>query len=130
VKPDWITDKKVKMLLQIGDTPHPELAGVPSALDLVKDNPEKRSLMELAVAPLAVGRPMLAPPGVPADRVAALRQAIMKTFKDPGYLADCERLKLECANPTSGEELAKIVDASYSAPPPLTSKLRELNNSR
>jgi tripartite-type tricarboxylate transporter receptor subunit TctC len=130
VKPDWITEKKVKMLLQIGDAPHPELAGVPSALDLLSDNKEMRPLMELAVAPLSVGRPMLAPPSVPADRIAALRAAIMKTFKDPGYLADCERLKLECANPTSGEELAKIVAASYAAPPPLTSQLRELNNSR
>ncbi|MGE5537971.1 MAG: Bug family tripartite tricarboxylate transporter substrate binding protein [Gemmatimonas sp.] len=128
VKPDWIADKKVKMLLQIGDKPHPELAGVPSALDLLKDDKEMRPLMELAVAPLAVGRPMLAPPGVPADRVQALRTAIMATFKDSGYLGECERLKLECTNPTSGEELAKIVADSYNAPAPLTAKLRELNN--
>jgi tripartite-type tricarboxylate transporter receptor subunit TctC len=130
VKPDWISEKKIKMLLQIGDVPHPELPGVPSALDLLKTNKEMLPLMELAVAPLAVGRPMLAPPGVPQDRIAALRGAIMKTFKDPGYLTECDRLQLECTNPTSGEELAKIVEGSYNAPGPLTSQLRELNNSR
>ena len=129
VKPDWIAEKKIKMLLQIGDKPHPELAGVPSALDLVKDKPEDlRKLMELAVAPLAVGRPLLAPPNVPADRVAALRTAISATFKDPGYLSECDRLKLECSDPTSGAELAKIVADSYNAPQPLIEKLRALNN--
>jgi len=130
VKPDWIAEKKVKMLLQIGDKPHPELAGVPSALDLLKNKPEMRPLMELAVAPLAVGRPMLAPPGVPAERIAALRTAIASTFKDPGYLSECERLKLECTSPTSGEELAKIVADSYNAPQPLIERLRALNNTR
>jgi tripartite-type tricarboxylate transporter receptor subunit TctC len=128
VKPDWLSEKKIKLLLQIGDKPHPELAGVPSALDLLKDEPEERQIMQLAVAPLAVGRPMLAPPNVPADRVAALRAAVMATFKDRGYIAECEKLKLECASPTSGEELAKIVADSYNAPPALTAKLRDLNN--
>jgi tripartite-type tricarboxylate transporter receptor subunit TctC len=128
VKPDWLSEKKIKLLLQMGDTPHPELAGVPFALDLLKNDPEERQIMELAVAPLAVGRPMLAPPGVPAARVAALRTAIMATFKDRGYLVECERLKLECSNPTSGEELAKIVADSYNAPPALIAKLRDLNN--
>jgi tripartite-type tricarboxylate transporter receptor subunit TctC len=130
VKPDWIAEKKIKMILQIGDTPHPGLAGVPSALDLLKDKSEERQLMELAVAPLAVGRPMLAPPNVPGERIAALRTAIAATFKDSGYLRECEKLKLECSNPTSGEELAKIVADSYHAPQPLISKLRAVNNAR
>jgi tripartite-type tricarboxylate transporter receptor subunit TctC len=128
VKPDWIRDKQIKMILQIGDKPHPELKGVPSALDLLKDKPDKRQIMELAVAPLAVGRPIMAPPNVPADRIAALRMAISATFKDPGYLSECTKQNLECSDPTSGEELAQIVAASYNAPKALTEKLRALNN--
>jgi tripartite-type tricarboxylate transporter receptor subunit TctC len=128
VKPDWIRDKQIKMILQIGDKPHPELKGVPSALDLLKDKPDKRQIMELAVAPLAVGRPILAPPNVPADRVAALRTAISATFKDAGYLGECTKQNLECSDPTSGEELARIVAASYGAPKPLIEKLRAMNN--
>jgi hypothetical protein len=59
-----------------------------------------------------------------------LRTAIAATFKDSGYLRECEKLKLECSNPTSGEELAKIVADSYYAPQPLISKLRAVNNAR
>lgn len=128
VKPDWIRDKKIKMIVHFGNKPHPELAGVPFATDLLKDKPEARQLMEVASAPLAVGRPMLAPPDVPADRVRALQAAIAATLKDPAYLAECEKQNLECNDPTSGVELAKIIADTYNAPKPTVEKLRELNN--
>jgi len=128
VKPDWIRDKKVKFILYFGNSPHPELKDIPFADDLLRDNPESRKLMQVAVAPLAVGRPMLAPPDVPADRVTILRKGLIASFKDPDYLAECAKLNLECADPTSGEELTKIIVNAYAAPKPMVDKLKALNN--
>jgi tripartite-type tricarboxylate transporter receptor subunit TctC len=128
VKPDWIRDKKIKMIVHFGNKPHPELAGVPFAVDLLKDKPEARQLMEVASAPLAVGRPMLAPPDVPADRISALQAALAATMKDPAYLAECEKQNLECNDPTSGAELAKIIADTYNAPKAIVDKLKDLNN--
>lgn len=128
VKPDWIRDKKLKMIVHFGNKPHPELAGVPFAIDLLKDKPEARQLMTLASAPLAVGRPFLAPPEVPAERVAALQAGLAATFKDPAYLAECAKQNLDCDDSTTGPELAKIVYDTYNAPKATVEKLRELNN--
>lgn len=127
VKPNWIREKKIKMIVHFGNKPHPELAGVPFAVDLIKDA-GKRQLMELASAPLAVGRPMLAPPEVPSDRVRALQDAVFATFRDPQYLAECKKQNLECNDPTSGAALAKIIADTYNAPKETVAKLRELNN--
>jgi tripartite-type tricarboxylate transporter receptor subunit TctC len=128
VKPDWIRDKKIKKIIHFGNKPHPELADVPFATDLLKDKPEMRQIMEVASAPLAVGRPMLAPPGIPAERVRALQDALAATLKDPAYLAECEKQNLECNDPTTGPELAKIIADTYHAPKATVAKLRKLNN--
>src|SRR5690606_21596847 len=77
VHPEWIKEKKVRLLMQYALKPHPELPDVPFGSDLVADRPAALELLELAVAPLATGRPYLAPPDVPKDRVAALRKAMV-----------------------------------------------------
>src|SRR6185295_10062161 len=100
IRPDWIAEKKLKFLLQYGAHPHPELKGVPFALDLIKD-PVRHQIMEVASAPLSLGRPIAAPPDVPAERLAALRTAIADTFRDPDYLAECASLRLECDTPAA-----------------------------
>jgi tripartite-type tricarboxylate transporter receptor subunit TctC len=127
VKPGWIRDKQIKMILHFGQAAHPELKDVPFADDLLKNDPAKRELMAAAAAPLAVGRPMMAPPDVPAARVAALRTALVATFRNEAYLAECAKLNLECADPTTGAELEKIIVDAYSAPAPVVKKIRELN---
>lgn len=129
VKPNWIANKEIKILLHFGQAPHPELAGVPFADTLLKDQPEKRALMAVAAAPLAVGRPIMAPPNVPLARVKALQEALAATLRDPAYLAECVRQNLECNDPTSGEALRKILVDAYGAPPELVKKIRELNGS-
>ncbi len=127
VKPGWIANKQIKMLLHFGSAPHPELKHVPFADDLLKDRPQARALMAVAAAPLAVGRPIMAPPDVPAARIKALRDGLAATLRDPSYLAECERQNLECNDPTSGEELRKIIVDAYASPPELVRKIRELN---
>lgn len=74
MRPDWIKDRKIRFLAQMGMKPHPDLKGVPFVLDLVK-TPENRGVLELVFAKYQFGRPYFVPPEVPGDRVAALRAA-------------------------------------------------------
>jgi tripartite-type tricarboxylate transporter receptor subunit TctC len=125
--PQWIADKKVKILVQYGAQPNAELKGVPFALDIIS-NPDDRLLMEIAGAPLGLGRPSLAPPGVPAERVAYLRRAFDAMFKDSRFLADCARQNLECDSPVTGAEIAAQLTTAYAAPAAVLAKLRALND--
>jgi tripartite-type tricarboxylate transporter receptor subunit TctC len=114
-KSDWLSDGKIRVLLQYGSKPNPELKGVPFALDLIADA-QDRQIMEIASAPLALGRPLLAPPGVSPERLVILRRSLSQTFADPAYLADCERQSIACDTALSGETLAAILAKSYEAP--------------
>lgn len=127
VRPDWVRDRKIKFLVQMALEPHPELAHVPFALDLIK-NPEDRSLMELASGQLAIGRPVLAPPEVPPARVAALRAALAQTFIDGGFRADCEKQRLECDSPLGGEQMQALLQRLYGAPAPVVARLQRIYN--
>jgi hypothetical protein len=86
--------------------------------------------MAVAAAPLAVGRPIMAPPDVPLARIEALRKALMLTFKNPAYLAECTKLNLECADPTTGDDLRKILIDAYSAPEAIVKQIRMMNQSQ
>jgi tripartite-type tricarboxylate transporter receptor subunit TctC len=123
--PEWIAEKKVKILVQYALEPHPELKDVPFALDIIT-NPEDKQLMTVASAPLSIGRPMVAPPGVPADRVTALRTAMMATFSDPAFKADCETARLECDAAVSGEQTQDIIARMYASPEPVLTRLRQI----
>ena len=94
---------------------NPELKGVPFALDLIAGAQDKQ-IMEIASAPLAMGRPLLAPPGASPELVATLRRSLSQTFADPAYLADCEKQSIACDTALSGEALADLLDKSYDAP--------------
>lgn len=126
-RPNWLAEKKVKQLVYFGGAEHPELKHVPFAAHLLKDRPDRAKLMELAIAPLAIGRPVFAPPGIPGERASALRDALWKTFHDPGYLEECQKQNLECDGPTSGNELRGIILDAYSAPPDLVEIVKKIN---
>ena len=89
-RPDWYEKKTIFIPFHYGAAPHPDLKDVPFAVDLV-DNPADRLLLTAAVAPLGFGRPYAAPPGVPKERIAALRAGFTATFKDPAFIDDCEK---------------------------------------
>jgi tripartite-type tricarboxylate transporter receptor subunit TctC len=115
-RPAWHKEGKVRFLFQYGGTePHPELKDVPLAINLLPSEPDK-ALLNVAAAPLALGRPFGAPPGIPADRLAALRAAMMATFKDPAFLTDCAKLRIECDSPRTGEQLGDLIVKAYGAP--------------
>jgi hypothetical protein len=128
IRPDWIAEKKIKFLLQYGPHPHTELEGVPYALDLIRD-PVKREMMEVASAPLALGRPIAAPPGVPSDRVTAIRMALAETFRDPDYLSECATLRLECNEPVTAQTITDGLARAYNASPEAVRQLRKIYQS-
>jgi tripartite-type tricarboxylate transporter receptor subunit TctC len=121
-RPTWYPEGKVRFLFQYGAEPHPELKGVPQAIDLLQAEADK-TLLTVAAAPLALGRPFTAPPGIPADRLTALRTALLATFKDPAFLADCAKQRLECDTPRTGDELSTLVSRAYAAPAEVRKRL-------
>lgn len=97
---------------------------MPLITDLAK-TPEQRAILRLVFARQALGRPYLAPPDVTADRVAALRDALMATMKDKEFLAEAEKAKLEIT-PISGAAVQKLVDEIYATPPDVVKKAANL----
>ena len=122
-RPDWIADKKVRLLVQYGLKAHPELPDVPVARDLATSADDK-ALLDLAMAPLVLGRPYLAPPEVPKARVGALRDALRASFLDKGFLAEAKKLRLEVdPSPQTGDDMAALLKATYAAPKPVVERL-------
>src|SRR5262249_62146156 len=95
-------DKKVNFLLQLGLNESAHLPGVPVAIDLIKD-PGDRQVFELLAIPQEFGRPFLAPPDVPADRLAALQTAFQEMPKDKGYLAAAHKARQSVDPPSAPE---------------------------
>jgi tripartite-type tricarboxylate transporter receptor subunit TctC len=125
-RPTWLRDKTAKAIVQYGPEKHAALAGVPFAPDLV-GNAEDRLVMEAAFAPLALGRPFLTSPGVPSERVAALRAAFAATMADPAFLAEGERIGLGLNAPRSGAQIQEVMERAYRSPPAVIDRLRQLN---
>jgi tripartite-type tricarboxylate transporter receptor subunit TctC len=126
-RPTWLADKKAKAIVQYGPEKMKELGDVPFAPDLITDAADKL-LLQVASTPLALGRPLLMPPGVPAERAAAVRTALAETFADPDFLADGAKLGLELNAPRSGEALLQVIERAYQSPPQIIERLRKLNN--
>ncbi len=110
----WIKDNSLNVIVQMGLTKLRDLPEVPSALDLI-DDAENRQVLELILMRQEAGRPFAAPPGTPADRVAALRQAFDATLTDPDFIADAAKAQLEI-EPMSGEAIEKMLTKVYAAP--------------
>lgn len=125
-RPTWIEQKKINILVQMGMRPHPSLAGVPMALDLAR-NAEDRAIMELVFAKYGMARPFLAPPDLPPDRLALLRRAFDATMKDPEFLAEAKKAKME-VSAVSGEEVEALVRRIMATPDDLAAKARAVLN--
>lgn len=119
-KPDWLRDKKITLLLQGALQNDPELGDLPNALDFVK-NPSDRKVLELYFTQKTVARPIIAPPSIPADRLATLRSAFAALATDREFLADAEKSSLE-VSPISGEEVDKVIALITSAPPDVAAR--------
>ncbi|MBX9775005.1 MAG: hypothetical protein K2Y71_11410 [Xanthobacteraceae bacterium] len=120
----WIKDNKVAVLAQFALRKHPDIPQVISILDLAQ-RVEDKQLVDVLLAPLEMGRPYFAPPGVPADRLAALRYAFDATTKDADFLADVKKQKMELS-PLNGEDVATLVKRIYATPPKVVDVAKQI----
>jgi predicted outer membrane repeat protein len=114
---DWIENKKLNVLVQLGLEKNAELPDVPLALDLLKD-PDDRKVLELIVLPQEFGRPFLAPPGVPADRMALYRKAFRAVLDDAQFRAESQRQHLSI-EPVDDRQIEALLARAYAAPKPI-----------
>jgi tripartite-type tricarboxylate transporter receptor subunit TctC len=113
--PDWVPKKTVSLLFQYGLEKDPSIpAEVPLIINTVPDG-EKKQALKLRMAADELGYPIFAPPGVPKDRVEILRKAYAETFKDPDFLADAEKARIDVF-PVSGEKLQAMIQDAYATP--------------
>ncbi|MDB5650745.1 MAG: tripartite tricarboxylate transporter family receptor [Hyphomicrobiales bacterium] len=118
--PDWVRDKKINILSQLGLSKHPDLPSVPSIMEFAKTD-EDAQILRLIFARQGLGRPFVGPPGIPAERLAALRKAFTETMADPAFLADADKAKLEI-NPLSGAQVEALVRQVYAETKPEVAK--------
>lgn len=128
INQNWLDDGRVKVVAQWGMKKHPELPDVPAILDLAKTEAD-RAALELIVARLEYGRPYFLPPDVPPARVEALRKAFDMTMKDPGFIADSQKLNLEI-DPMTGDEVAALVRKVNATSPAVVARVKEALRSR
>src|SRR5260370_24526405 len=115
-RPDWLRDKKITLLMQAALHKEPELAGLPSALDFVKTDAD-RKVMELYLTQKTLARPVIAPPGIAPERLTALKAAFAARAHDDDFLADARTAGIDAA-PMAGRSGDKRIPMSLSGPPP------------
>jgi len=124
-RPDWIKSGFIRVIVQEHDKGNPEInrMGVPLAVDFAT-SPENRKIMELVYSSETFGRPYMLAPGVPADRIAALRKAFMATMADPELLAEAERIGL-AIDPIAGEDLQTLAANIFATPAAFVEKAKQ-----
>ena len=115
---------RVAVAVQMGLKKHVELPDVPNAYDLATKE-EDRQLFRLIFGPWAFGRPLLAPPETPKDRVQALRKAFNDTVADPAFVEEAKKINMEI-QPTAPDAIEKVVDDILRTPQPVIERARVL----
>jgi tripartite-type tricarboxylate transporter receptor subunit TctC len=115
---------RMTVAIQMGLQKHAEFPHVPNAFDLVSKE-EDRQLFRLIFGPWTYGRPLMAPPGVPKERVEALRNAVKATLDDPQFLAETKKINLEI-QPVAPDTIEKVVTDIFATPQPVLVRARDL----
>lgn len=123
--PDWFAKDTVRVLVQLSARGHPDLnkRGVPRAGEFARDDDERR-VIELVFSQGLFGRPFVLPPGVPPERVAALRQGFVRALNDKSLRSEAEKMQFD-VEPMSGDDLQKLVSDLYATPPRLVERARQ-----
>jgi tripartite-type tricarboxylate transporter receptor subunit TctC len=117
---NWVTEKKINILIQAAPEKAPDLPDVPLASDLTKSM-EQRQILDYAVASEVLARPFVAPPGIPEDRKAILRAAFDATLRDPAFLADAKKTMIDI-DPVNAAEAEAVVNSLYALPKDVVAK--------
>jgi tripartite-type tricarboxylate transporter receptor subunit TctC len=121
--PDWLNEKKIRVLYAQGAHRIAELPDAPGLLDLAVDEKSRQILGLLGSGP-DIGRTIIAEPGIPPERAAALRQAFQATMQDPDFVADIKQRNLTL-EPLGGTEVQKMVEAVVATPKELVDQARQ-----
>jgi tripartite-type tricarboxylate transporter receptor subunit TctC len=122
--PQWLAEKKIFILVQIALKRHPELADVPTMIELAK-NDDDRAVLEFLSADIPINRAYVTTPGTPAERVAALRRAFEATMKDPAFLAEAAKSNIDIS-PSSGEDAQKFSDLIANTPSAVVARAKAI----
>jgi tripartite-type tricarboxylate transporter receptor subunit TctC len=120
--PDWLPSGKIDMLLQIGAVRDPEWPNLPLLTDLAT-NEEQKAIFKLFSAEIALGRVFLTTPGVPEDRLAALRKAFEETMRDPAYIEDSRKVDMQ-VRPLTHQQVKILADEIIAMPQDVLSKAK------
>ena len=120
--PSWLAEHKISLVAQMGLAREKDISDVPLLTELAQTG-EQRRIMTLVSSPLALGLPYLAPPGLPPERLALLRQAFAATLEDKGFRAETAALHFEI-EPMNGDDVARIVDDTLRTPPGIVAKAK------
>jgi tripartite-type tricarboxylate transporter receptor subunit TctC len=126
-KPDWITEKKIKVLTVLAQKRSPELPNVPSVMEFVKDDRSKQ-IVRYVLNAQVLGRPFVAPPGIPEDRANALRAAFEATMRDEAYLSEMKAKQLD-VGPIRWQDIPPLLADFYSTPPEVVEGTRAIISS-
>lgn len=120
----WVDEGKIKFIAQIGLKPDPKMPDAPLLVDLASNDIDKAALRLLS-APLAIGLPLFSSPGVPPERVRALRQAFDATVADKEFITSAQQANLK-VDATSGEEVRKMIEELLDTPKAVVARLNEV----
>jgi len=123
-RPQWIRDRQINIIVQMGLKPHAGIPGAPMAIEMAR-TPDDRHIMEIIFAKFGMSRPFMAPPGLPPGRLALLREAFDATLRDPAVLAEAKKLGMEI-NPVSGADVAALVTRMMNTPEALAQRARDV----
>jgi tripartite-type tricarboxylate transporter receptor subunit TctC len=121
---NWLQDKKITFLAQFGLKPIPELKDVPMGLERIR-NPDDLRAVKLVLFQQEFGRPYVAPPAIPADRLKALRDGFDATMQDPVFLEDAKKTGLN-VDPLTGQEMEALIKQAYAAPKDVIERGKEI----
>jgi tripartite-type tricarboxylate transporter receptor subunit TctC len=127
-KPAWLREKKIFILVQVALKRHPELADVPTMIELAKNDDDKAVLTFLS-ADVPISRAYVTTPGVPAERVNALRRAFDATMKDPAFVAEAAKLNMDMG-PSTGEDAQRYSDLIANTPAQVLKRARAIIESK
>lgn len=124
MRPTWLPDKRINLLVQFGLEKHPNFPNVPLITELVSD-PDTKAALELILAERELLRPIMAPPGIPPARLSILRKAFMDTMANPAFVADANKQSLG-VNPMDGAKMQSLIERVHKVSPELVKRALEL----
>jgi tripartite-type tricarboxylate transporter receptor subunit TctC len=124
LRPGWFTEHKILVPIIVAEKRRADLPDTPAVMEFVKDEPTRQQL-ELAMMAQNLDRPVVAPPGVPAERVKELRDALAAILADPAFRAEIEKRSLSI-DPTRGEDMTTAYARALAYPPDIIAAVREI----